>query len=87
MPSLKSGQLAALCLFSCGCYTHIEAYVVIYICLFHLSSIRYFCVRGKYRGMLICSHDFYMALCNITLKNVVHNFSVVGHPYGQRYFI
>ena len=37
---------AALCLASCGSYTHLEV-CVSYMCLLHLSSIRCFLVRGK----------------------------------------
>ena len=33
----------------CGSCTHIEE-CVSYICLLHLSSIRYLCVKGKYGG-------------------------------------
>ena len=69
----------ALCTVSCGSYIHIEA-CVSYICLRHLSSIRYIRVRGKDGVILRCPHEYDVALCSITVKNVALSLLLFGHP-------
>jgi len=38
---------------------------VSYICLLHLSSVRYFCVRGRYGGDTHVFHEFNVAIIQI----------------------
>ena len=71
---------AALCLVSCGSYVHIEVCVSC-ICLLHLSSIGCFLVRGKDGGvMLMCPHEFDVALFDVTVDNAALSLSLIGHP-------
>ena len=76
---MRGGQPAALCPISCSSFTNIELWVS-YIRLLHLNLERYFCIRERMGVMIICPHEFDMALCNITVKSAALSLLLVGHP-------
>ena len=46
----------------------------LYIGLFHLTSIRFFCMRGKDGGDMHNPNKFDVALCGITVKEIALRF-------------
>ena len=49
-----------------------------------LKLIKDITAQEKRTGvMLVCPHEFDVALCFITVENAALSFSLVGHPWGR----